>query len=135
MPKRAKPKKDPVNQHIGLRVRLGRKIKGMILEDLGPRVGVSHGQAQRYETGANGLSAARLFAISQLLGLPIEFFFEGLPSDPDTTSIGPQLDLGGGALELQVAYSRIESQADRAALLRLAKSLATPAGSGADNEN
>ena len=68
----------PVDHHIGMRVRNRRLALGMSQEALGDALGLTFQQVQKYEKGANRIGASRLLQIAQVLGVGIEFFFEGL---------------------------------------------------------
>ncbi|GGD88029.1 hypothetical protein GCM10011390_03510 [Aureimonas endophytica] len=69
---------NPIDVHVGNRLRLLRLQKGLTQEDLGTLVGVSYQQIQKYETGSNRISASRLYLISCQLGVGPEYFFEDL---------------------------------------------------------
>lgn len=68
----------PVDVHVGKRVRHRRWLVGMTQQQLAEKVGIKFQQIQKYETGANRVSASRLWDISEALDVPISFFFEGL---------------------------------------------------------
>ena len=68
----------PVDVHVGQRVRQRRWMMGMTQQQLGEKVGIKFQQIQKYETGANRVSASRLWDIAGTLDVPIAFFFEGL---------------------------------------------------------
>lgn len=70
--------KHPVDVHVGKRIRHRRWMVGMTQQQLAERVGIKFQQIQKYETGMNRVSASRLWDISDALGVPISFFFEGL---------------------------------------------------------
>ncbi|MBV7410487.1 helix-turn-helix domain-containing protein [Maritimibacter sp. DP1N21-5] len=70
--------KHPVDVHVGKRVRHRRWMVGMTQQQLAERVGIKFQQIQKYETGMNRVSASRLWDISDALGVPVSFFFEGL---------------------------------------------------------
>ena len=70
--------KQPVDVHVGKRVRNRRWLVGMTQQQLADKIGVKFQQVQKYETGMNRISASRLWDISDALGVPIAFFFEGL---------------------------------------------------------
>ena len=74
----------PVDRHVGERVRLIRKQRGVTQVRLANAMGLSFQQVQKYETGANRISASMLMAIAQTLETPITAFFEGLPLPADT---------------------------------------------------
>src|SRR5271155_446994 len=66
----------PVDLHVGSRVRLRRTLLGMSQEKLGNAVGLTFQQIQKYERGANRIGASRLFDMSRVLDVPVQFFFE-----------------------------------------------------------
>lgn len=68
----------PVDVHVGKRVRHRRWLIGMTQQQLAEKVGIKFQQIQKYETGANRVSASRLWDISEVLDVPVSFFFEGL---------------------------------------------------------
>jgi transcriptional regulator with XRE-family HTH domain len=70
--------KHPVDVHVGKRVRHRRWMLGMTQQQLGERVGIKFQQIQKYETGANRISASRLWDIATALETPVHHFFEGL---------------------------------------------------------
>ncbi len=70
--------KHPVDEHVGQRIRHCRWMVGMTQQQLAEAVGIKFQQIQKYETGANRVSASRLWDISRALGAPIDHFFEGL---------------------------------------------------------
>lgn len=64
--------------HIGRRLRVGRKAAGLTQQGVGDALGLTFQQVQKYEQGQNRISASALYRISALLGLPVDFFIEGL---------------------------------------------------------
>lgn len=76
----ASKKSNPVDAHVGSRVRLRRMLVGLSQEKLGERMGLTFQQIQKYEKGVNRIGASRLFQLSQILEVPVQFFFEGAPS-------------------------------------------------------
>lgn len=70
---------NPVDRHVGSRVRMRRMLIGMSQEKLGQALGLTFQQVQKYEKGSNRIGASRLQQISKILGVPVEFFFEGAP--------------------------------------------------------
>jgi len=75
----AKKEPNPIDIHVGNRVRMRRMLIGMSQEKLGGQLGLTFQQIQKYEKGANRISASRLYQMSQILGVPVQFFFEDLP--------------------------------------------------------
>ncbi|WP_279480777.1 helix-turn-helix transcriptional regulator [Aureimonas sp. SK2] len=73
-----KNERDPIDVHVGARLRLVRTSRRLSLEELGRQIGVTYQQIQKYETGSNRISAATLYRISQLFEVSPTFFFEGL---------------------------------------------------------
>jgi transcriptional regulator with XRE-family HTH domain len=89
----AKKAPNPTDKHVGARVRMRRMMLGMSQEKLGDALGLTFQQVQKYEKGANRIGASRLQQISQILQVPVSFFFDGAPSAPglphDTFSSAP----------------------------------------------
>jgi transcriptional regulator with XRE-family HTH domain len=75
----AKKSPNPTDKHVGARVRMRRLMLGMSQEKLGDALGLTFQQVQKYEKGANRIGASRLQQISQILQVPVAFFFEGAP--------------------------------------------------------
>jgi transcriptional regulator with XRE-family HTH domain len=81
---------NPVDKHVGSRIRMRRLMLGMSQEKLGDGLGLTFQQVQKYEKGTNRVGASRLQHISQLLQVPVPFFFEGAPHLPgEPSGIGP----------------------------------------------
>lgn len=78
MPKSLEP--HPVDIHVGQRIAVRRKLLKLSQKDLATHVGYSYQQVQKYEKGLNRVSASVLYEFSGALGVPVSFFFEGLPS-------------------------------------------------------
>jgi transcriptional regulator with XRE-family HTH domain len=75
----AKKAPNPIDKHVGSRVRMRRMMLGMSQEKLGDALGLTFQQVQKYEKGTNRIGASRLQQISQILQVPVAFFFEGAP--------------------------------------------------------
>ena len=73
---------NPVDKHVGSRIRMRRLMLGMSQEKLGNGLGLTFQQVQKYEKGTNRIGASRLQHISQLLQVPVPFFFEGGTDGP-----------------------------------------------------
>lgn len=71
----------PVDVHVGKRIRQRRWLTGMTQQQLANQVGIKFQQIQKYETGANRVSASRLWDIADALDVPVSFFFEGIEGD------------------------------------------------------
>ena len=73
---------NPIDKHVGSRVRMRRMMLSMSQEKLGDALGLTFQQVQKYEKGTNRIGASRLQQISQILDVPVSFFFEGVPIAP-----------------------------------------------------
>jgi transcriptional regulator with XRE-family HTH domain len=71
---------NPIDKHVGSRVRMRRMMISMSQEKLGEKLGITFQQIQKYEKGTNRIGASRLQQISQILQVPVSFFFEGAPT-------------------------------------------------------
>jgi transcriptional regulator with XRE-family HTH domain len=78
----AKKAPNPVDKHVGSRVRMRRMMLGMSQEKLGDALGLTFQQVQKYEKGTNRIGASRLQQISSILQVPVSFFFDGAPHVP-----------------------------------------------------
>ncbi|MCX5520623.1 helix-turn-helix transcriptional regulator [Kaistia defluvii] len=81
-----KKQPNPVDTHVGGRVRLRRMMQGMSQEKLGESLGITFQQIQKYEKGTNRIGASRLQHIAQVLEVPVSFFFEDAPGS--STEVG-----------------------------------------------
>ncbi|WP_308719649.1 helix-turn-helix transcriptional regulator [Komagataeibacter xylinus] len=70
---------NPVDVHVGNRIRLRRTLLGMSQERLGNALGLTFQQVQKYERGRNRVGASRLYDLACVLDVPVAFFFDGLP--------------------------------------------------------
>lgn len=78
---------NPIDKHVGSRVRMRRMMVNMSQEKLGEKLGITFQQIQKYEKGTNRIGASRLQQIANVLGVPVGFFFEGAPV-PDGSAKG-----------------------------------------------
>ncbi len=76
----------PIDVHVGARLRQRRTLLGMSQTTLGDAIGLTFQQVQKYERGANRISASRLFALSRLLDVPIQHFFDDMPTEVAASS-------------------------------------------------
>lgn len=76
----AKKAPNPIDKHVGSRVRMRRMMLSMSQEKLGDALGLTFQQVQKYEKGTNRIGASRLQQISHILQVPVAFFFEGAPN-------------------------------------------------------
>jgi transcriptional regulator with XRE-family HTH domain len=84
----AKKVPNPIDKHVGSRVRMRRMMLSMSQEKLGDGLDLTFQQVQKYEKGTNRIGASRLQHISQILKVPVSFFFEGAPNMPGHTGMG-----------------------------------------------
>ena len=81
-----KKQPNPIDIHVGSRVRLRRMMLGMSQEKLGDALGITFQQIQKYEKGTNRIGASRLQHIATVLSVPVSFFFEDAPGTPDAAA-------------------------------------------------
>lgn len=124
---------NPIDRHVGSRVRMRRMLAGVSQEKLGEALGLTFQQVQKYEKGTNRISASRLQQIAKMLGVPVAFFFDGAPTDDSveggfadsasTTYVADFLATSEG-VQLTKAFVRIKSPRVRRRLVDLVESLA-----------
>ena len=90
----------PIDVHVGARLRQRRTLMGMSQTNLGDVLGVSFQQVQKYENGANRISASRLFDLSRVFDVPIEYFFDDMPAAVAASSPAQ----GGGKAKKPPSY-------------------------------
>jgi len=128
---------DPIDVHVGSRVRLRRTLLGLSQERLGEAVGLTFQQIQKYERGANRIGASRMYDLAHVLDVPVSFFFDDMPDDVkqrDAAPVTASDDDAAGAepnplnrretLELVRAYYRITSARVRKRMFELVKAVA-----------
>ncbi|MGF1445684.1 MAG: helix-turn-helix domain-containing protein [Pikeienuella sp.] len=117
----------PVDVHVGQRVRQRRWMIGMTQQQLANKVGIKFQQIQKYETGANRVSASRLWDIADALEVSVSFFFEGLTSEAaETAGLQGDVITDKEALDLVRAYYAIPEH-QRKSLFDLAQVLSAKA--------
>ncbi len=125
---------NPIDKHVGSRVRMRRVLIGMSQEKLGEALGLTFQQVQKYEKGLNRIGASRLQQISKTLNVPPSFFFEGAPSlspvdgagfaeESSSQYVVDFLSTAEG-LHLNRAFARIRDAKIRKRILDLVTSLA-----------
>jgi transcriptional regulator with XRE-family HTH domain len=129
-----KKKPNPIDIHVGSRVRLRRNMLGMSQEKLGEMLGITFQQIQKYEKGTNRVGASRLQAISTVMNVPVSYFFEDAPGQDDDRS-GFAEDDGSAyvvdflnsseGLQLARAFIKISDPKVRRRIIDLVKSLAS----------
>jgi transcriptional regulator with XRE-family HTH domain len=136
--RRKSDKPNPIDVHVGSRVRLRRTLLGMSQEKLGEAIGLTFQQVQKYERGANRIGASRLYDLSRVLDVPVSFFFDDMK--PETAEGGrqesssaieptighyePDPTMRRETLELVRAYYRIPDAQIRRRLFDLTKAIA-----------
>ena len=137
-----KKQPNPIDIHVGSRVRLRRMMLGMSQEKLGENLGITFQQIQKYEKGTNRIGASRLQHIARVLTVPVSFFFEdapgsvpdehddhnGLAERPSASYVVDFLSSSEG-VQLNKAFSRIRDARVRRKVIELVRAMA-----GADEE-
>jgi transcriptional regulator with XRE-family HTH domain len=124
---------NPVDLHVGARIRMRRKILGVSQERLADDLGLTFQQVQKYERGANRVSASKLYEIARSLQAPIAYFFDGL-ADPLSTAedLSPAGDdryvhdflMTSEGLELATIFPKIRRGRVRRKVLDLVRAMA-----------
>ncbi len=128
---------NPIDVHVGSRMRLRRTLLGMSQEKLGMAIGLTFQQVQKYERGANRIGASRLFELSRALDVPVSFFYDDMPADLAGAPAGQESDaqrsIGGAGepdpmakretMELVRAYYRIKDASVRKRLFEAVKAV------------
>lgn len=133
---RSARKANPIDMHVGTRVRIRRMLLGMSQEKLGELLGLTFQQVQKYEKGINRIGASRLFELSRVLDVPVQYFYDDAPAALASTAAGGGFaDCSGDGyvadvissrdgLELNKAFARIESPRIRRSIVDLVRTLA-----------
>jgi transcriptional regulator with XRE-family HTH domain len=133
---------DPIDIHVGSRLRMRRNLVGLSQEQLGKSLGLTFQQIQKYERGINRMGSSRLFQIAKTLSVPVAYFFEEIPasfslSTPPGFADNEQSSLEGApekqsdydilrrreTLELIRAYYRIQDDKQRRKIYELIRSM------------
>lgn len=130
---------NPIDAHVGGRIRLRRTLLGMTQEKLGEALGLTFQQVQKYERGLNRIGSGRLYRLGQILDVPVSFFFDDMPeglhyklpaTDTPSAAHGDNIDAEAFArretIELIRSYYRIPDLALRRRVFELVKSVAGP---------
>lgn len=121
---------DPVDIHVGQKIRQRRTLAGVSQEKLAAALGITFQQVQKYENGTNRVSASRLYAVARFLKVPVSFFFDSI----DSANSGAVVAEKAKGLELEKlnnketgqlisAYYAIEDKASRKTALEMIKQL------------
>ena len=135
---------NPIDIHVGSRVRLRRMILGMSQEKLGESLGLTFQQVQKYEKGVNRIGASRLFDLAHVLCVPVQFFYEdapirsiaaaalpaGMAERPAESYVAEFLGSRDG-LELNKAFAKISDQKVRRSIVELVRAVAGEEEAGA----
>lgn len=130
-------KPNPIDAHVGSRVRLRRMLMGMSQERLGESMGLTFQQVQKYEKGANRIGASRLHHIAKILDVPVGYFFDEAPaveersttpclSEPKSEEFILEFLNTREGLELNRAFTKISSAKVRKCVVDLVRSLSDP---------
>ncbi len=131
-----------MDSHVGSRVRLRRMLLGMSQEKLGEHLGLTFQQVQKYEKGINRIGASRLYELGQVLGVPVQFFYDDAPAEAqagmalmpgfaESPNESYAVDFLGSreGLELNKAFARITDPRVRRSIVELVRSIAGDASS------
>ncbi len=124
----------PTDEHVGARLRMRRLMLDKSQEEIAKALGLTFQQVQKYEKGANRISASRLQQLCKVLSVPVPFFFEGLPDTPEvdgeSTALNGVLATSDG-IALASAYMLIRDPKVRRAIVALVEQIgAEPDGAG-----
>jgi transcriptional regulator with XRE-family HTH domain len=128
-----KKQPNPIDTHVGSRVRLRRMMLGMSQEKLGESLGITFQQIQKYEKGTNRIGASRLQHIATVLSVPVSFFFEdapGTPTDQGGLAEGRPTDYvvdflsSSEGIQLNKAFVRIKDGKLRRRIIDLVRAVA-----------
>lgn len=123
---------NPIDRHVGSRVRMRRMLASISQEKLGEALGLTFQQVQKYEKGSNRISASRLQQIAKMLDVPVSFFFEGAPtgdlptagfSDAASTAYVSDFLSTSEGVQLTKAFVRIKNPRVRRRIVDLVEAL------------
>lgn len=119
---------NPIDLHVGFRIRLRRKALGITQEKLAESLGLTFQQVQKYERAANRVSASKLWQVAQALSTSVAYFYEGLdPSDGSASAFAAaspaELMLSADGVELARLLGQIEHPDVRRQIVELVRSL------------
>src|SRR5260221_8100840 len=128
-----KKQPNPIDIHVGSRVRLRRMMLGMSQERLGESLGITFQQIQKYEKGTNRIGASRLQHIARVLSVPVSFFFEGAPgvnatephglAEPDGPNYLVDFLATSDGIQLNKAFVRIKDVKLRRRVIDLVRAM------------
>jgi transcriptional regulator with XRE-family HTH domain len=129
---------NPVDQHVGARVRMRRIHLGLSQEKLGEALGITFQQIQKYEKGANRIGASRLQHAAKVLTVPVNYFFEGTPQDEPgvagfaeagSPAYGAPPHTDADEASLLAAFRRVVEPQLRTRIIELVEAMSSRAGS------
>jgi transcriptional regulator with XRE-family HTH domain len=135
---------NPIDKHVGSRVRMRRKMLAMSQQQLADALGITYQQVQKNERGANRMGASRLQQMSDILQVPVAFFFEGAPNaSAPHGSNGSALSMveiddfvsNSDGLRLIRAFMRIDNAAVRRRIVMLVQEIAGDAATRMPNSD
>ena len=118
--RRSTSRTQDIDRYVGARIRERRIMLGLTQQQLADLIGVTYQQAHKYERGINRVSAGRLFEVSQVLSVPVSYFFDGLEQENER-AISPRERM---CLELARNFAQIPNERHQEALSQLARVLA-----------
>lgn len=122
--RRSRTQARAVDSHVGQRIRDRRNELGMSQTEVANALGVTFQQVQKYERGTNRVGASRLFDLSKVLGVQVEFFFEGLENQPDVIEADNVVQLmKPDTVELVEAYYKVGNPHVRRQILSTIRSI------------
>ena len=130
---------NPIDIHVGSRVKLRRTMQNMSQEKLGEALGITFQQIQKYEKGTNRIGASRMQQISAALNVPVEFFFEDAPLPAGASPVSGMAEAGSTSyvvdflsssegIQLNRAFVRITKPAIRRRIIDMVRTLADETG-------
>ena len=130
---------NPIDVHVGSRVRLRRTMQNMSQEKLGEALGITFQQIQKYEKGSNRIGASRMQQICAALNVPVEFFFEDAPLPQGASPISGVAEAGSTSyvvdflssaegIQLNRAFVRITNPAIKRRIIDMVRTLADETG-------
>ncbi len=130
---------NPIDIHVGSRVRLQRMLRGISQEKLGEKLGLTFQQIQKYEKGVNRIGASRLYDLASVLGVPIQFFYDEAPvsearlqpqhgfAENEQDSYVFEFLNSREGLELNRAFAKITDPKKRRAVVELVRAMGAEA--------
>jgi transcriptional regulator with XRE-family HTH domain len=126
---------DPIDAYVGERLRLARNMRGLSQSYLGDCVDVTFQQIQKYETGSNRISASKLAWFARILGVPVHYFYQGMPTEyhnggppvappDDMPSVAKDVLFRRETHKLINLYYAVEDDRQREAFINILKTMA-----------